>query len=72
MIKMKSKDNIFVNILFSLIWICKSYGANQGNMNGEYTIANPNLEALNKFSTLFDTYPNIEYFDVYSPPISTR
>ena len=69
---MTSKSSTFLKILFSLIWSCNTYGANQGNMNGEYTIANPNLEALNKFSTLFDTYPNIEYFDVYSPPISTR
>ena len=42
------------------------------NMNGEYLISNPNNDGGKSFSTLYSTYPNIEYFDVYSPPISTR
>jgi len=42
------------------------------NMNGDYVISNPNYDSHKKFSTSYDSYPNIEYFDVYSPPISTR
>ena len=42
------------------------------NMNGEYLIANPNTNAENSFSTLYSKYPNIEHFEVYTPPISTR
>ena len=42
------------------------------NMNGEYLISNPNNNEGKSFSTLYSTYPNVEYFDAYSPPISTR
>ena len=42
------------------------------NMNGEYLISNPNSAKGKSFSTLFPSYPNVEYFDVYSPPISAR
>ena len=42
------------------------------NMNGEYLIANPNDNGDNHFSTQYSKYPNVEYFDVYTPPISTR
>ena len=42
------------------------------NMNGEYLISNPNNGPGKSFSTLYSTYPNIEYFDAYSPPIATR
>ena len=42
------------------------------NMNGEYLISNPNNANGKSFSTLYSTYPNVEYFDAYSPPISTR
>ena len=42
------------------------------NMNGEYLISNPNNEEGKSFSTLYSTYPDVEYFDVYSPPISTK
>ena len=42
------------------------------NMNGEYLISNPNNNEGKSFSTLYSTYPNVEYFDVYSPPIATR
>eukprot|EP00730_Choanoeca_flexa_P014858 TRINITY_DN6649_c0_g2_i2.p1 TRINITY_DN6649_c0_g2~~TRINITY_DN6649_c0_g2_i2.p1 ORF type:complete len:719 (+),score=185.41 TRINITY_DN6649_c0_g2_i2:78-2234(+) len=38
------------------------------NMNGEYTIANPNPNAKTQFSTVYTD----EYVDVYSPPITTR
>ena len=42
------------------------------NMNGEYLISNPNPNAGKTYSTLYGSRPNIEYFDVYSPPISTK
>ena len=42
------------------------------NMNGEYLISNPNTGSGNSFSTSYSTYPNVEYFDIYTPPISTR
>ena len=42
------------------------------NMNGEYLISNPNSAEGKSFSTLYSTYPDVEYFDVYSPPISTK
>ena len=42
------------------------------NMNGEYLISNPNNAEGKSFSTLYSTYPDVEYFDVYSPPISTK
>ena len=42
------------------------------NMNGEYLIANPNDNGDNRFSTQYSKYPNVEFFDVYTPPISTR
>jgi len=42
------------------------------NMNGLYAISNPNTGMEKAFSTSFDSYPDVEYFEVYSPPISTR
>ena len=42
------------------------------NMNGEYLISNPNPNAGKTYSTLYGSRPNIEYFDAYSPPISTK
>ena len=42
------------------------------NMNGEYLISNPNHASGNTYSTLYSDRPNVEYFDAYSPPISTR
>ena len=51
---------------------CYTNGLNGSNMNGEYVIANPNYDSPHKFSTSYSSYPNVEYFDVYSPPISTR
>ena len=45
---------------------------NVDNMNGEYLISNPNHASGNTYSTLYSDRPNVEYFDAYSPPISTR
>ena len=42
------------------------------NMNGDYLISNPNHATENSYSTLYSDRPNVEYFDAYSPPISTR
>ena len=42
------------------------------NMNGEYFISNPNHASGKSYSTLYSSRPNVEYFDAYSPPISTR
>ena len=42
------------------------------NMNGEYLISNPNHATGKSYSTLYSSRPDIEYFDVYTPPISTR
>ena len=45
---------------------------NVENMNGLYLISNPNHATQNSYSTLYSDRPNVEYFDAYSPPISTR
>ena len=45
---------------------------NAENMNGEYLISNPNYASGKAYSTLYSDRPNVEYFDAYSPPISTR
>ena len=42
------------------------------NMDGLYAISNPNPTSGKVYSTLYNSYPDVEYFDVYSPPISTR
>ena len=55
----------------SVVHAQKSFNDVQ-NMNGDYLISNPNLNTGNKFSTQYSSYDNVEYFDVYSPLISTR
>ena len=40
------------------------------NMNGEYLIANPNSASGATFNTQYSSR-GAEYFDVYSPPITT-
>ena len=42
------------------------------NMNGLYLISNPNHATENSYSTLYSERPDVEYFDAYSPEISTR
>ena len=42
------------------------------NMNGEYLLSNPNPNSKNKFSTEYSSYENVEYFDVYSPLLTSR
>ena len=65
-----SQQLIIVVLIF--IPLSYSHGSNNQNMNGDYLIGNPNHDSPNKFSTSYSTYPNVEYFDAYSPPISTR
>lgn len=43
-------------------------GKNMNGQPGQYKIANPNTLSSKDFSTDYD----VEYFDVYSPPIKTR
>ena len=44
------------------------------NMNGDtYGISNPNTSSKNPFPTVYEKInSNYEYFDVYSPPITSR
>ena len=57
------------------------------NMNGLYTISNPNTAATNEFNSDYNSFSDVEYFEVgswyfplmsprctqvYSPPISTK
>ena len=44
------------------------------NMNGDiYGISNPDQNSKTQFSTVYSNINSkYEYFDVYSPPISTR
>merc|ERR1712025_1465784 len=42
------------------------------NMNGEYLISNPNTVSGIEWSSDYRKYENVEYMDVYSPPISSR
>ena len=65
-------DRSMIAVVFISLYINDSDGLSQSNMNGDYLIANPNYDSQNKFSTSYSSYPNVEFFDVYSPPISTR
>jgi len=42
--------------------------AHAANMNGDYLLANPNPASKTPYSMTFTD----EYFEVYSPPITTR
>jgi len=42
------------------------------NMNGLYTISNPNTATTNEFNSDYNSFSDVEYFEVYSPPISTK
>ena len=63
---------LFGNILQENAFDDDQTNKNQ-NMNGGYLIANnPNSNDGKIYSTMFSSRPNIKYFDVYSPPISTK
>ena len=59
--------------IVSLFSLLNNYGISS-NMNGDvYGISNLNFSATSKFPTIYsEISSNYEYFDVYSPPISTR
>ena len=64
--------SLLINLYLSLyVNSCHSYF---NNMNGDiYDISNRNTSSNKKFSTQFNKInPNVEYFDVYSPPITSR
>ena len=42
------------------------------NMNGDYIISNSNPSSATEWSGDYSKYEDVEYFDVYSPPISTK
>merc|ERR1711970_1082912 len=41
------------------------------NMNGDYLISNPDPNAPSSWSSSYSKFEDVEFFDVYSPPIST-
>jgi len=42
------------------------------NMNGDYIISNPNPSTGAKWSGDYSKFEDVEYFDVYTPPISSK
>ena len=60
-------------LIFFLTLFSNVYSINN-NMNGDiYDISNPNISSFKKFSTIYsEINKNSEYFDVYSPPITSR
>merc|ERR1719167_222303 len=42
------------------------------NMNGEYLLSNANPSASGKWNSDYGKFEDVEFFDVYSPPISTK
>merc|ERR1719357_2083992 len=42
------------------------------NMNGVYTISNPNTDSGVEWNSNYNLYKDVEYFEVSSPPISTK
>merc|ERR1719369_1390948 len=45
---------------------------NSINMNGEYLLSNANPSASGKWNSDYGKFKDVEFFDVYSPPISTK
>ena len=68
--------HILLLVLGLIIWASQIFGhavpRRVENMNGDYLISNPNLQSINTFSTRFSDRPDVEYFDLYTPEISTR
>jgi len=50
----------------------KNGGMQLENMNGDYKISNPNPHAGAQFDSHYSKFSDVEYFDVYSPPIRSR
>lgn len=70
---MKLQNLTLILTLYLNIYINNCYGY-YNNMNGDiYDISNRNMTSKKKFSTQFNKInPNVEYFDVYSYPITSR
>lgn len=61
-----------VSFLVGVSWAEPTqYASGLENMNGEYLISNPKVGAK-PFSTQYSSYENVEYFDAYSPPITSK
>ena len=60
--------------LLNFVLVNALSGPSNMNVGNIYGISNPNQTSIKQFSTNFsEISPNkVEYFDVYSPPISTR
>ena len=62
-----------LSVITFLLLISSTYSISNMNCNDTYGISNPNQTSKIQFSTNYKNInPNYEYFDVYSPPISTR
>ena len=59
-------------LILSLTLVAAAAATTFKNMNGEYLIGNPNLQSATQFSTNFSDRLGVEYFDVYSDPITTK
>merc|ERR1712012_870445 len=52
--------------------LCRLGSAEQiVNMNGDYLISNPDPNTPSSWSSSYSKFEDVEFFDVYSPPIST-
>ena len=65
-------------LLFAILFTNKGASSPLGpskpvtNMNGEYLLSNANPSASGEWNSDYGKFENVEYFDVYSPPISTK
>ena len=62
-----------------MLWIVLIHGSPHGklqspikNMNGDYIISNANTISEHPWSGDYSKFEDVEYFDVYSPPISSK
>ena len=67
----KKEANMRVLVLVALAALAAAKRADIQNMNGLYEISNPNVDSTAQFSTDYST-KDAEYFDVYTPPITSR
>jgi len=61
--------------LITLLIAVSNINTKNTNMNGDiYYISNPNTSTLTQFSTIYSEqyHNNVEYFDVYSDPITSK
>jgi len=60
---------LLLPVLFGVQIVCGSEPI--VNMNGDYLISNPDPSAPSGWSSSYSKFDDVEFFDVYSPPIST-